>query len=148
MFFLGYDSMTVNPANPYSFAAQLLNQTYNFLINSAYQYHLGYIHGIFVCHSQAINKLWFSAVFFDPVIDCRTTTVHNDRINANIFHQHNIRNHFFFYCIIIHRMSTVFNYDGFTGKFFDIWQSFYQHFCCFHCFFQILSSHFRYPFDF
>ena len=56
--------------------------TYDYVKINADQNHLRNFHGILVCHTQTVDKLRLTTIFFNPIIDCRTTTMHNHWVDS------------------------------------------------------------------
>ena len=108
-------------------AAMLVDQVDDILVDLPAQHHLDHVHGLRVSHPHAIDKFALDVQALEQVANLRAAAVHDHRVDAYGFHQHDIPGKAVLQVITFHGVSAILDDDGLAGKALDIRQCFGQY---------------------
>ena len=89
-----------------------IDQIGDFHVDLSGQHHLHDFHRGFIGHSNAMAEFRFDAEPIEHLVDLRSAAMDDDRIDSDIFQQHDILRKPFLERRVRHRMAAVFDDHG------------------------------------
>src|SRR5690606_9931941 len=108
----GHQQLTVLAGDANGFAARVVDQIDDFLVDRAPQHHLHDVHGFSVGHPHALDKGRLDFEGGKQFVDLGAAAVDHHRVHAHQFHQHDIPGKTAFQPVPFHGVATKFNNDG------------------------------------
>src|SRR5262249_54917354 len=104
----------------------------NFHVDLAGQHHLHDFHGGLICDPDPMEKLGLDTQALEHLINLGSTTVHNDRVETNIFQEHDILGgNSLFNGPMVLCMTAIFDDNGLALERTNVGQGFDQDICFF-----------------
>ena len=114
------DQITISTGKAYCLTAAMVYLADNLLIYFSHEYHFHHIHGLTIGHSHSLDVVCFYIKSFEKGVNLRATTMHNYRVNANMFEQDNIQGKLLFQMLIHHGMSAIFDDHSLASEFLHV----------------------------
>src|SRR4030042_4280682 len=112
---------------------------YDFLVNLAYQDHLGHIHGGGISHSMPVHDTHFKRHSLHLFRDLRSTPVHDHRVHPHITHEHYIRRDLLLGVTVLHGVAAELHNNRFAVIILYIRQGLHKNACFIYSFFHAYS---------
>src|SRR6185312_1422565 len=120
------DKAAVLAAETYRHAAVLIDHRDNFFVDLSHQYHLDDIERLFVGDAHATDIPASDAHFVERRIDLRAAAMNHQRVNSDIFQQHDVLREARFELLVFHRMTAVFDDEGLAVEALKVRQGLHQ----------------------
>ena len=117
-------------------AAMAVDERNDFLVHLAAQHHFHYIDRRLVGDALAVDELRFDAEGEEGLADLRPAAVHHHRVDADVFHHHDVAGEVFLELLGHHGMAAVFDDQGLVVEVPDEGQGLQQGFGALDAFFH------------
>ena len=101
----------------------MLDQIDDVLVDQAAEHHLHHVHGLLIGDAHALDELAFLAETVEQIADLRAAAVDDHRMDTHLLHHHHVTGEAVLQLIIFHRVATVLDHHGGSGKTLNIGQS-------------------------
>ncbi len=115
---LGLDSVTIGTGKPHGQMSVRVHLAHQLLVDLTNQDHFDHIHDFWRGHAHTVLEFYRQAKSLAELTDLVTTTVDDDRVEADDLHQHDVTHDIGTELVISHCGTAIFDHDGLTGGFF------------------------------
>ena len=121
-----FDEPAVLAAQPDGLGPVAADQRRDLLVDGAPEDHLDDFHRGFVGHAHALTELRLDRKPLEHLVDLRPAAVHDDRVEPDVLHQHDVGGEPFFQRRVGHGLAAVLQHDGLAGEGPDVRQGLHQ----------------------
>jgi len=110
-------------------AARRLYQFDYTLVDLAAEHHLDKVHGVAISDTHATDKVRFLTHTLEHLADLRAAAMNHYRVQAYLFHQHDVAGKALLQAFIGHRITAEFDDNGLATETLDVRQGFVEYLC-------------------